>query len=74
MIERGFDWLARLLFVMVALALFALAITLVVSGVWQLARGALSGEIGIYNLMSGVGVMTGQGLSGTLGARQGGVR
>ena len=31
-IERGFDWVARLLFVLVALALFALAISLVVAG------------------------------------------
>ena len=57
MIERGFDWLARLLFVMVALALFALAITLVISGAWQLVRGAFGGEIGIFNLMNGVGLL-----------------
>jgi hypothetical protein len=57
LIERGFDALARLLFVVVALALFALAISLVVSGGWQLVRGALSGEIGIYNLMNGVGLL-----------------
>ena len=56
MIERGFEGLARLLFVVVALALFALAISLVVSGAWQLVRGALGGEIGIYNLMNGVGL------------------
>jgi hypothetical protein len=56
-IERGFDWLARLLFVMVALALFALAITLVISGAWQLVRGAFGGEIGIFNLMNGVGLL-----------------
>ena len=35
MIERGFDWLARLLFVLVALALFTLAISLVISGSWS---------------------------------------
>jgi len=57
MIERGFDWLARLLFVLVALALFALAISLVVSGSWQLVRGAFGGEVGIYNLMNGVGLL-----------------
>ncbi|HSA82608.1 MAG TPA: hypothetical protein VLE23_17460 [Geminicoccaceae bacterium] len=57
MIERGFDWLSRLLFVLVALALFALAISLLVSGAWQLVRGALGGEIGIYNLMNGVGLL-----------------
>ena len=57
MIERGFDWLARLLFIMVALALFALAITLVISGAWQLVRGAFGGEIGIFNLMNGVGLL-----------------
>jgi len=56
-IERGFDYLARLLFVVVALALFALALSLVASGAWQLLRGALSGEIGIYNLMNGVGLL-----------------
>jgi hypothetical protein len=56
-IERGLDWLARLLFVLVALALFTLALSLVVSGGWQLVRGAVSGEIAIYNLMNGVGVL-----------------
>jgi hypothetical protein len=56
-IERGFEGLARLLFVLVALALFALAISLVVSGSWQLVRGALGGQIGIYNLMNGVGLL-----------------
>ena len=57
MIERGFDWLARLLFVLVALALFTLAVSLVVSGGWQLVRGAFGGEVGIYNLMNGVGLL-----------------
>jgi len=57
MIERVFDGLARLLFVAVALALFGLGISLVVSGVWQLVRGALGGEVGIYNLMNGVGLL-----------------
>ena len=57
MIERGFDWLARLLFVAVALALFSLAISLVVAGGWQLLRGAFGGEIGIFNLMNGVGLL-----------------
>jgi hypothetical protein len=56
-IERGFEWLSRCLFVLVALALFALATSLVVSGVWALVRGALGGEIGIYNLMNGVGLL-----------------
>jgi hypothetical protein len=56
-IERGLDWLARLLFVLVALALFALAISLVISGSWQLVRGALGGQVGIYNLMNGVGLL-----------------
>ena len=37
MIERGFEWLARLLFVLVALALFALAISLVIFGVHAIA-------------------------------------
>jgi hypothetical protein len=56
-IERGFDGLARLLFVIVALALFALAISLVVLGTWELVRGAFGGEVGIYNLMNGVGLL-----------------
>jgi hypothetical protein len=56
-IERGFDWLARLLFVLIALALFSLAISLVVSGSWELVRGAFGGEVVIYNLMSGVGLL-----------------
>jgi hypothetical protein len=55
-IERGFEWLARLLFVSVALALFALAISMVVAGAWELLRGAFGGQVGIYNLMNGVGV------------------
>jgi hypothetical protein len=57
MIERGFEWLSRLLFVLVALALFALAISLVISGAWQLVRGAFGGEVGIYSLMNGVGLL-----------------
>ena len=57
MIERGFDHLARLLFVAIAVALFALALSLVAAGSWQLLRGAFSGEIGIYNLMNGVGLL-----------------
>jgi hypothetical protein len=56
-IERAFDGLARLLFVLVALALFTLAISLVASGAWELVRGAFGGEIGIYNLMNGVGLL-----------------
>jgi hypothetical protein len=57
LVERTFEGLARLLFVVVAVALFALAFSLVVSGAWQLVRGALGGEIGIYNLMNGVGLL-----------------
>ena len=57
MIERGFEWLSRALFVLVALALFGLAISLVLSGTWQLVRGAFGGEVGIYNLMNGVGLL-----------------
>jgi hypothetical protein len=56
-IERAFDYLARVLFVLVALALFVLALTLVGSGAWQLLVDAFSGEIGIYNLMNGVGLL-----------------
>ena len=57
MIERGFEWLARLLFVMIALALYGLAIAMVIAGTWQLIRGGFGGQIGIYNLMSGVGLL-----------------
>ena len=57
MIERSFEWLSRVLFVAVAAALFALAFSLVVSGAWQLLGGALGGEVGIYNLMNGVGLL-----------------
>jgi hypothetical protein len=57
MIERVFDWLARVLFVAVALALFGLALALVISGTWQLVRGGLGGQIGIFNLMNGVGLL-----------------
>jgi hypothetical protein len=57
LIERCFEWLSRALFVLVALALFALAISLVASGAWQLVRGAFGGEVGIYNLMNGVGLL-----------------
>jgi hypothetical protein len=56
-IERGFEWLARVLFVVVALALFALAISLLISGVWSLVQGAFGGAIGIYNLMNGIGLL-----------------
>jgi hypothetical protein len=56
-IERGFEALARVLFVVIALALFALAISLVVSGAWQLLAGALGGAVGIFNLMNGVGLL-----------------
>jgi len=55
--ERGFEWLSRLLFIMIALALYGLAIAMVVAGIWQLIRGAFGGEVGIFNLMSGVGLL-----------------
>jgi len=55
--ERVFEWLARLLFVAVALALFSLAFALVGSGAWQLVRGGLGGQSAIYNLMNGVGLL-----------------
>jgi hypothetical protein len=57
MIERAFEWLAQALFVAVALALFGLALALVISGTWQLVRGGLGGQIGIFNLMNGVGLL-----------------
>jgi hypothetical protein len=56
-IERSFEWLSRLLFVAVAVALFALAFSLVAAGAWQLVRGGFSGDIGIFNLMNGVGLL-----------------
>jgi hypothetical protein len=56
-IERAFDGVARVLFVLVALALFALAFALVVSGGWQLIQGAVRAQIGIYNLMNAVGLL-----------------
>jgi hypothetical protein len=56
-IERSFEWLSRLLFVLVALALFALAISMVVAGAWQLIQGGIGGEVGIYSLMNGVGLL-----------------
>jgi hypothetical protein len=56
-IERGFEWLSRLLFVLVALALYSLAISMIVASAWQLVLGAFGGQIGIYNLMSGVGLL-----------------
>ena len=57
MIERAFDHLARVLFVAVALALFGLALSLIVAGAWQLLAGAFGGEVGIYHLMNGVGLL-----------------
>jgi hypothetical protein len=55
--ERAFEWLARLLFIMIALALYGLAIAMVVAGAWQLIQGGFGGRVGIYNLMSGVGLL-----------------
>jgi small basic protein len=57
MIERTFEVLARLLFILVTLALFGLALALVASGAWELVTGALQGEAGIYDLMNGVGLL-----------------
>jgi len=57
MMERGFEWLSRLLFIMIALALYTLAIAMVLAGSWQLIRGGFGGQVGIYNLMSGVGLL-----------------
>jgi hypothetical protein len=56
-IERGFEALSRLLFVLIALALYALSISMVIAGAWQLVLGAFGGQIGIYNLMNGVGLL-----------------
>jgi hypothetical protein len=57
MVERGFELLARLLFILVTLALFGLALALVAAGGWELVGGALGGQAGIYDLMNGVGLM-----------------
>ena len=57
MVERTFQALARLLFILVTLALFGLALALVATGVWQLVSGALNREAGIYDLMNGVGLL-----------------
>jgi hypothetical protein len=57
MMERGFEWLSRLLFIVIALALYALAISMIVAGTGQLVLGAFGGQVGIYNLMSGVGLL-----------------
>jgi hypothetical protein len=57
MLKRAFDGLARLLFILVTLALFVLALSLVASGAWQLVSGALQGEAGIHGLMNGVGLL-----------------
>ncbi len=57
MIKRAFEGLARLLFILVTLALFGLALALVASGVWQLVSGGLQGQAGIHDLMNGVGLL-----------------
>ena len=56
-IERGFEALARLLFVVISLALYALSISMVIAGAGQLVLGAFGGQVGIYNLMNGVGLL-----------------
>jgi hypothetical protein len=55
--ERVFEALTRLLFILLALALFGLAIAMVVAGCWQLVSGGLGGEVGIFALMNGVGLL-----------------
>ncbi len=55
--ERLFEALTRLLFILLALCLFGLAIAMVVAGGWQLVSGGLGGEVGIYGLMNGVGLL-----------------
>jgi formate hydrogenlyase subunit 3/multisubunit Na+/H+ antiporter MnhD subunit len=55
--ERAFEALTRVLFILLALALFGLAIAMVVAGCWQLVSGGLGGEVGIYGLMNGVGLL-----------------
>jgi hypothetical protein len=57
MIERGFEALSRVLFVLVALALYSLALSMILAGAWQLVLGAFGGQIGIYNMMNGVGLL-----------------
>jgi len=55
--ERVFEALTRLLFILLAVCLFGLAIAMVVAGCWQLVSGGLGGEVGIYGLMNGVGLL-----------------
>jgi hypothetical protein len=57
MVARAFRILARLLFVVVTLALFGLALAVIAAGVWQLVSGALRGQAGIHDLMNGVGLV-----------------
>lgn len=57
MVERVFDWSARLLFVVIGIILFALSLSLVVAGAWALIAGAAAGEVGIFNLMNSVGLV-----------------
>jgi hypothetical protein len=57
LMERAFEWVSRVLFVLIALARYTLAISMVVAGAWQLIRGGFGGQVGIYNLMSGVGLL-----------------
>lgn len=56
MINHGFEWISRVLFIMIALALYALSIAMVIAGSWELIQGSVSGIV-IYNLMSGVGLL-----------------
>jgi hypothetical protein len=56
-VERAFEVLARLLFIVVTLALFGLALAVVASGVWELVSGVFQGKAGIHDLMNGVGLL-----------------
>lgn len=57
MVEHLFNGVARLVFILITIALFGLALALVISGGWQLIHGALGGEVGLFNLMNGVGLL-----------------
>jgi hypothetical protein len=41
----------------ISLALYALSISMVIAGAWQLVLGGFGGQVGIYNLMNGVGLL-----------------
>ena len=57
MLKRIFDWALALLFCIIALILFVLAFSMVLTAGSQLVQGAFLGEIGVFNLMNSVGLI-----------------